>query len=235
MTRPFAEEEAIRPEIVRVALAHGIASRFTAFVAVERSRRVDGTMVEVVQPVPVPDQWAADFTVISSPADITFMSSPPMMTYASPAPRAMRRSAMPPAAPMMHLADLADDLIMASDVNAAPSRKRKGESADGGDVCGTLARQQRADGSFDGDVRKTAAALVALVQAGHTRISGDRRRTVLKAATWLASRSEAAALAALRVLDTVENGGSFPGIPPEIGDLGELGLAGRMLGSATPG
>jgi len=198
--------------------------------------------VEVVQAVPVPEQWAADISLMS----------PPSITYASPAPGAVG------GAPMMYLADPADDgfdnAFMASEVRAAPaspprrervvdtlrrafraapSKKAKGESSDGEDACGMLAREQRADGSFDGDVRTTAAALVALVQAGHTRISGDRRRTVLKAATWLSSRSEGVALAALRVLDAVEGGAAFPGIPPELGDLGALGLAGQMLGSVA--
>lgn len=251
-TKPF-EEEAIRPEIVRVATAHGIASRFTAFVAVERSRLVDGTLVEVVQAVPVPDQWA-EGSMPPSPKVLYSRRAPGAVGGASP-------SAMAPAEPMMFLAEPAEDsfddiAFMRSEIMAAPSspprrervvdrlrsafgatpsKKAERESGDGGDACGTLAREQRADGSFDGDVRKTAAALVALVHAGHTRTSGDRRRTVLKAATWLSARSEAVAMAALRVLQIVEGGAAFPGVPPELGDLAELATAGRMLHRAASG
>jgi Ca-activated chloride channel family protein len=57
--RPF-EEEAVAPEIRRIALEAGVASRFTAFVAVERTRRVDGQMQEVVQPVELPAMWVAE-------------------------------------------------------------------------------------------------------------------------------------------------------------------------------
>jgi hypothetical protein len=67
------------------------------------------------------------------------------------------------------------------------------------------------------------------VKAGHTRIAGDRRRTVLKAATWLGARPEAVAQAALAVLASVEDGAPFSGVPPQLGDLADLGLAGRLL------
>lgn len=245
-TKPF-EEEAIRPEIVRVATAHGIASRFTAFVAVERSRQVDGTVVEVVQAVPVPDQWAEGS-----------MPPSPKILYARQAPGAVGgapRRAMAASEPMMAFADLAEDSFdnisfLRSEIMSAPSspprkervvdrlrsvfggtpsKKATRELGDGGDPFGMLAREQRADGSFDGDVRKTAAALVALVQAGHTRTSGDRRRTVLKAATWLSSRVDAVAIAALRVLEIVEGGAAFPGVPSELGDVKDLGSIGQLL------
>jgi len=245
-SRPF-EEEAIRPEIVRVATAHGIASRFTAFVAVERSRQVDGTLVEIVQAVPVPHQWA------EAP-----VAASPKVLYARRAPGAIGGpppSAMAASEPMTAFAELAEDsfdniAFLRSEIMSAlasppkkagvvdrlrsafggtSSKKATRESGDDGDVCGTLAREQRADGSFDGDVRKTAAALVALVHAGHTRTSGDRRRTVLKAATWLSSRTESVAVAALRVLEIVEGGAAFPGVPSELGNVSDLGLAGTML------
>lgn len=58
--KPF-EEEAIRPEILRVALAHGIVSRYTAMVAVDRSVTVQGKAVEVVQPVELPEGWDMEF------------------------------------------------------------------------------------------------------------------------------------------------------------------------------
>ncbi len=248
-TKPF-EEEAIRPEIVRVATAHGIASRFTAFVAVERSRTMDGTLVEVVQAVPVPDQWAMDMAPAPSPM-VAFAPSAASVSGGA-------RRAQPPAAPMMNLANFSEDAFddatfMESEAlrapagrplrervaeglrgafGGAPAKKSKSHSSEGGDACGALARQQRADGSFDGDVRKTAAALLALVRAGHTRMAGDRRRTVIKAATWLSSRSDAVAIAALRVLDVVESGAVFPGVPPEIGDVTDLGLIGELLTQA---
>jgi hypothetical protein len=75
------------------------------------------------------------------------------------------------------------------------------------DPSGELARSQAADGSFGGDVARTAAALLALVLLGHTRRTGSRRRTVLKAAQWLAQHtSDPLAALALRLLDAAEAG-----------------------------
>jgi Ca-activated chloride channel family protein len=93
--RPF-EEEALRGEILRIALEHHIASRFTAFVAVETSTRVDGKPVEVVQPALLPQGWDERFAgggaampgsasapaFVHSPApayeaDVDTMSAPP--------------------------------------------------------------------------------------------------------------------------------------------------------------
>ena len=66
--RPF-EEEALRGEILRVALAHHIASRFTAFVAVETTSAADpGTRVEVVQPAALPAEWSSAFGGGGGPA-----------------------------------------------------------------------------------------------------------------------------------------------------------------------
>lgn len=267
-TRPY-EEEAIRPEIVRVATAHSIASRFTAFVAVQHERRVDGALVEVVQPVPVPHQWADGFAAPppaqAAPAGWVaggprFASLGAAMPAAAPVPASpMRSGAAPKVAPAQSAdADFSGFDGAAADRPAprpaerakkggilgnvagaigslfgggaaAPAEKPAAKADMDGDPSGELARRQRADGSFDGDVRMTAAALLALVKAGHTRISGDRRRTVLKAASWLAGRPEAVAKAAIAALEAVEGGAPFPAVPPELGDLADLGLAGQLL------
>jgi len=79
IVHPF-EEEALQPEILRVALAHGVASRWTAFVAVDRSVKVDGLPLEIVQPVELPDQWSEDFRAV--PAVAKAMMAAPMATGA---------------------------------------------------------------------------------------------------------------------------------------------------------
>jgi len=56
---------------------------------------------------------------------------------------------------------------------------------------------------------RTVAALLLLLRWGHTRIAGDRRRVVLKAATWLAGRPEPLAAAALAQLTKVEAGNAL--------------------------
>jgi hypothetical protein len=48
-----------------------------------------------------------------------------------------------------------------------------------------LARGQNLDGSWNGDVEKTAAALIAFVRAGHTTQTGSFRQAVRRAYEWL--------------------------------------------------
>lgn len=95
---------------------------------------------------------------------------------------------------------------------AAASQAWGGSTA--GDPAGQLARSQGADGSFGGDLRRTAAALLALVLLGHTRRSGLRRRAVIKAALWLQSRQDqpaaALALAALKAAERGEENSPTP-------------------------
>jgi hypothetical protein len=79
------------------------------------------------------------------------------------------------------------------------------------DIESALATTQSADGSFGGDVGRTAAALVAFVVLGHTSRRGSRRRVVQKAARWLdAHRGVDAADLALAILARVEAGGARP-------------------------
>jgi hypothetical protein len=53
------DQDAIRKEIVSLAVGHLLLTRFTAFVVVDESETVnpDGQVRKVVQPVHLPDQW----------------------------------------------------------------------------------------------------------------------------------------------------------------------------------
>jgi hypothetical protein len=99
---------------------------------------------------------------------------------------------------------------------SAPAKGQPKESTP--DPAGELAREQRADGSFDGDVERTAAALLRLIELGHTRRKGLRRRVVAKAARWLREHGGEAevAQAALAALEAAERegGGETKGTPP---------------------
>jgi hypothetical protein len=74
-----------------------------------------------------------------------------------------------------------------------------------------LATTQDADGSFGGQVDRTAAALAALICLGHSRRKGTRRRVVEKAAHWLSQRAkDPLAELALELLSRTEGGGGLP-------------------------
>jgi Ca-activated chloride channel family protein len=107
------EEEALRPEILRLGLVHHLATRFTAFVAVERQKVIGtpGDVKEIVQPVELPQGWSEDFrggglgaggfaagtTGAMPPPPASPMPMRPVMM---PSPRAAAM-APPPPAPMM--------------------------------------------------------------------------------------------------------------------------------------
>lgn len=195
------EEEGLRPEIIRIALEHNIASRFTAFVAVEKSKKISGERVEIVQPVELPKDWDKAFLgmlgadqvkgfTLASPAQYAMAAAPPMrdMEFVS-APEALKR------------ARRRIKKSKGEEEKIVPSKTEKPS------IDGRLARMQNADGSYGDDVRRTAAALIALILLGHTRRSGIRRRTVLKAVKWLEAHSDdPSASMALDILQRVEAG-----------------------------
>jgi Ca-activated chloride channel family protein len=302
--RPF-EEEALRGEILRVALEHHIASRFTAFVAVERSTKVDGPRVEVVQPNMLPHGWDEGFAGGGAPRGGAPLGAPPpgavfasaappapMMDAmmmdpmsAPPSPRAaaprMRKEAAAPAksaSPLRRAASALRDMLggatpppppaaapgsapppMAPAFDAMPAEAEEladaepapameqakraqvaeplapAPAAPQADPGATLARMQSADGSFGGDVHRTASALLALVLLGNTRLVGLRKRAVLKAATWLGKHStDPHASVALAALARVERGDDA-GRKAELRMLAEETPEGKILASILPG
>lgn len=291
---PF-EDAALRAEIVKVALPHHIASRFTAFVAVERSRKVEGAMTEVVQPAELPEGWDPGFkggggggfgaaptgparsggqarqrkrsaaapmpparpapapmpaplsASMSEPAPAAKPAPAPMkeeaksrgggllgrligglpkraqkvsgapmsgvpMSEASMSPSDSKIAPPPPAPEALYdydAEDAFDDGVAMADMEEEAFAEISEGGLDHGAVEQALVKQQGADGSYGGDVAATAAALVALVLLGHTRQSGLRRRTVLKAAKWLQGQGGDLAAEALALLEAAEAGGQI--------------------------
>ncbi len=241
--RPF-EEEAIRPEIRRIALEAGVASRLTAFVAVERTRRVDGSVQEVVQPVELPAMWVAE--EVATYGDVQFaMAPPPPPAGGAPAPMVARARSMP-----AFDAREADDAEGAPMMSAPPARKSRAalptlarsmmaklagpaspprHEAAAAPSIAALVQRQEANGSWGNDPLRTAAALLALLRDGHTRHAGLRKRAVQKAAAWLAQHVGVAEVAAvLAQLELVEAGGEYQHRPPS--SLRGAGPEGAMLG-----
>jgi Ca-activated chloride channel family protein len=194
-----SHEEAIRPEIIQIALQHHIASRFTAFVAVEKSRKVTGERVEIIQSVELPMDWDQAFLGMPGRDQLkgTALRSP--VQYAMAAPRSMVDTEMLAAPEAPEMLNRLRRKAKPKDAKVSPADP-KSESLDG-----QLARMQFADGSYGSDVKRTAAALITLVLLGHNRRKGIRRRAVLKAAKWLEGyRSDPSASIALEVLQRME-------------------------------
>lgn len=95
--RPF-ESEAVEPEIEALSLRHGVLSRRTAWVAVERRRTVEDELVVVEQPAELPAGWAGDFDpAITGAFDVSMKTS---AGSRMPTGGVYRRMAAPPSAPM---------------------------------------------------------------------------------------------------------------------------------------
>jgi Ca-activated chloride channel family protein len=282
------EEEAVRGEIIRLGLEHQVASRFTAFVAIDQLVNSTGERVEVVQPVELAKDWDRGFAqgILYSAAPsaklVEFSLATPMETFRdqlepgvvadmsarsrSTGSRAARRSipsgpakdefitrlvnyvlaGLDPSidlsqeAEFHHAVDELFEMALADEGVALSKSKRKALFDQvlaevirrrAAELGGTLARAQRADGSFGGEASRTAAALLALVLLGNTRRKGLRLRTVQKAARWLKGQEgDAGASLALQGLELAE-GGSTPteilaaigGLPEELMSAGEEG------------
>jgi len=221
----------LRAEIVAVALEHKIASRFTAFVAVEERVSHTGERVTVVQPVELPQMWSESFLGLPD------MAGPPMASRVAAAPPSsgrlgrvmhalfapdsgdVRGPSFEDAEESSFQADSIAESSAPEPLEAAyedyaaepPVLPQRGSSDPRREIETMLATTQDANGSFGGRVDRTAAALVALLCLGHTRRKGTRRRVVEKAARWLSQhRTEALAQLALALLDRVEAGGELP-------------------------
>lgn len=77
--KPF-EEEAIRPEILRIALEWRISSKFTSFVCVDHSTVTGGDRRHVVQPVEMPDAWELHESSVAYPSPPPFPAQSAMST-----------------------------------------------------------------------------------------------------------------------------------------------------------
>ena len=246
--RPF-EEEALRPEILRIALQWHISSRFTSFVCVDHSTANVGGRRHVVQPTEMPASGEMQADAMSGGAmpmqNLLFSPMPSPM----PSPSQSLWQQMEPAqseneGSSSHSEGIAEDEMFVQPDPGLPMHSRHNTGSAIGSAfsvrevltdmknflkkntthtgehraqseagaappklanAGDIARIQSADGSYGGDVGRTAAAVLVLLLLGHTRTKGDRRRTVQKAAEWLGARAtDPRAALALHALEDAE-------------------------------
>lgn len=219
-----SEREGLRGEMIALALEHGIASRFTSFVAVQRRVRVDGTAVEVVQPVELPMAWSEEFR---QPA-----AAP--MTLASPSRGPVRHGKSEGLkALQMRSLGTGDEARLGAFLSDAHERFIGAPELAEDE---TLLLNQGADGSWAGDMHRTAAALVYLVLSGHTRVSGDHRGAVRKAYAWLEAQGGMVAEASLSLVEAAEAGAGAKELTTRFGslldDLVQAEEEGRVLKAA---
>jgi hypothetical protein len=86
------------------------------------------------------------------------------------------------------------------ELDNAPAGQPPMVRGDREDMLRQLARTQKLDGSWSGDVEMTAAALLAFVRAGHTTRSGSFRKLAMRAFQWLVHAPVQGFAAFVRVL-----------------------------------
>ncbi len=204
-----ARERSVQADVIALATAHGIASRFTAFVAVEQSVRVDGTPVTVVQPVELPDAWDMD-EAACVPASMAMPAHRGPRVF-SRRPTALYCRSEVADEPAFDAAVESENCVAFMRAPAPPAARPRADAGDVADAVRHLVLLQDADGSFGGNAERTAAALLALLMMGHTTRRGTRRRVVEKAADWLRGQGPTGPAAhALRLLERADAGGPPP-------------------------
>ncbi len=217
LTHPM-EAAGIAVEGRRVALGAGLASRWTALVAVDHSLRVEGPQRRIVQPVERPSGWgegsavggrggaAKPASLASSVLDRVVMAAlPSPIGFAAGVTRLKSMALGEDALGLPSAAALAR--VPPPDLAGAVDGAGPVAGAAGGVDVGALVRVQRADGSF-GDAQATAAHVLALAALGHTRQTGVRQRNVQKAVAWLESAAPEWLSQLLHLLDALEAGAS---------------------------
>lgn len=194
--------EKLRADILGLALEHGLVTALTSFVAVDQQvDAVSGTarVIHVAQPLP------QGLNILGFAPHGPIAAAPPVMPGAAGGPVIAAAKMRTFVNPQLSKDAPGDALFSTSGVREGRSLEAASLPADalpevdsrksGGEpVLRWLSRTQNMNGSWQGDVEWTAAALLAFIRAGHTTHSGSYRQIVRRAARWLA-RSSAAGLA----------------------------------------
>lgn len=155
-------------EIVRVSLAHHVLSRFTAFVAVDRSATTNSTApLPVIQPVEMPAGWLSPGSSMAAPMAM------PVPTAGAPAPvgaaAVLRRAATKgPVAPssddvtrrLRDVLERVEALAGSGSTPPAPARDRLADELD--DLDGDLSQPSTPAG-----VREAVAELARAIRSWH--------------------------------------------------------------------
>ncbi len=182
MTLEPQESEALRASVIGVAMEFGLVTPYTAYVVVDEHITGGGkpVLVRVAQPLPA----GLDFGGFAAPPPSAMPMAANLKSMASPRMRYTGGRVM---RSMASGAGQADGFAAAMNqesmpvMDAAPEMPRTRE-----EILRWLGRTQRVDGSWNGSLEFTAAALLAFVRAGYTTRSGPFRVVVKRAAQWLA-------------------------------------------------
>ncbi len=209
---------AARQEIIALALKYGLASRYTAFVAVDSEITTGGAdhLVQIAVPLPEglryegfggggagsPPPMVQHF-MMSAPIRAITLGAPAAAPPPAPVDKAKQELDLPRFLRKSRVSQRLDDNLAFGEPEfeqaSAPSlspleRIEQALAANSGQpdvLVKLLARQQMINGSWADDVALTARALLIFINAGHTTVIGAYRVQVRKAAQWLAQAVKA--------------------------------------------
>ncbi len=206
---------AARQEIIALALKYGLASRYTAFVAVDSEVTTGGAdhLVQIAVPLPeglrsegfgggaggagAPLPSATMHFMPSAPVRQITLSIPAAAPPPAPVDKAKKELDLPAFLRKSRVTQRLDDNLaqfepefeQASEPPLSPlERLQQVLAANSGQpevLVKLLARQQMINGSWVDDVALTARVLLIFINAGHTTVTGAYRVQVRKAAQWL--------------------------------------------------
>lgn len=170
-----------RQAVIGIALAHGLVTAYTAFVAVDSEVTAGGPAESVAVAVPSPHGVtfeSLDSLIAQSAAYGSGLRAGGASAMMSRAAMATQSAPPPPAAAKRLRAAPEPEMERAITMPAKPKPIGEMTPVD-------LARIQKINGSWNDDVAATAQALTIFIKAGHTTRTGNYRRQIEKAAQWL--------------------------------------------------
>lgn len=219
-----------RAETLQLALRYQLLSAYTSFVAIDEevvARGGSPLVIAVAQPLP----QGLDFAGFGGPVGAMPMARAAMLSMPAPTSGTMDAMAAP-AMPQAKRKGVAEN-------NAAPAPMVP-DTAEG--ILRYLARTQKINGSWNNDVERTGAALLAFFRHGHTDRIGSYRRQISNALAWLKAAPAAGLEAEIRaaVLAELERGTVVAPQPADkpfkaasLADLRSAALANRAVTAAS--
>ncbi|MBE0695441.1 MAG: VWA domain-containing protein, partial [Anaerolineaceae bacterium] len=232
-----ARAQKFRTDILGLALEYSLITKYTSFVAIDQETAQGGGKPRVIHvALPLPKGLSLE-GFLPQPQMVRMGIAMPASFMPAPAPpssaRAAGRVSGGPLRTLMSklVGKLAEENTPYAAQFAAPevgqaAKPRKNETG-----LRWLARTQKLDGSWEGDIERTATALLAFVRAGYTTRAGPFRQALRRAVSWLVDHPGTDFAAFLRTLSLEE----LARVTGDEDDAAQAQAAHRMLPSpSTP-
>jgi len=195
----------IRADILSLALDAGLITTYTSFVAVDQEVTTSGVKPQTIK-IALPLPKGLDPEGFMSQQGVNRKGMVMSASFLSPAmPSAALDSRQAVGRPIQSLMSKLSGRMVKDSAQEVGSEGtpqaglRKDET-----LLRWLARTQKLDGSWDGDVERSAVALMAFIRSGQTPRTGSYRQALLRLVSWLSVHRGTGFSAFIRVLSLEE-------------------------------